>query len=149
MRRDRGMDKRFSTIPEPLWRQLEPLLPPEPPKPHGGRPRVSDRAVMGGILYRLRTGCQWRAIPREFASGPTCHRRFQEWERQGVFTKAFATLLTYYHGRRGIHWTWSALDSVIVKAPKGGTSRDRTRRTAGSWASSGTSSPTVVGSRSR
>ena len=149
MRRGRRMDKRFSSIPEPLWRQLEPLLPPAPPTPHGGRPRVSDRAVMSGILYRLRTGCQWRAIPREFASGPTCHRRFQEWERQGVFTQACATLLTYYHRRRGIQWNWGALDSVIVKAPKGGTSQGRTRPTGRSSASSGMSSPTDAGSRSR
>lgn len=52
------MDKRFSTVPERLWRELAPLLPPERPKLNGGRPRVSDRAVLGGILYRLRTGCQ-------------------------------------------------------------------------------------------
>ena len=139
MRAKPRMDKRFSTIPEPLWQKLKLLLPPEVPKPNGGRPRVEDRAVLGGILYRLRTGCQWRAIPREFASGPTCHRRFQEWERAGVFTKAFVCMLKYYELRRGIQWKWGALDSVIVKAPKGGISRDRTQRTARSWAPNGMS----------
>jgi len=139
MRRHARMDKRFSSIPEPLWSKLKLLIPPEPPKPTGGRPRVDDRAVLTGIIYRLRTGCQWHAIPREFASGPTCHRRFQQWERQGVFEKLFVCMLHYYDHRRGIQWQWGALDSVIVKAPKGGISRDRTRRTAPSAARNATS----------
>lgn len=50
-----------------------PWLPPEPPKPKGGRPRVPDRTILAGILYRLRTGCQWQALPPEFGSGSTCH----------------------------------------------------------------------------
>ncbi len=139
MLQKRSMDKRFRTIPESLWQKLELLLPPEPPKPKGGRPRVDDRAVMSGILYRLRTGCQWRAIPREFASGQTCHRRFQQWEQQGVFEKLFVCMLHYYDRRRGIQWQWGALDSVIVKAPKGGTSPGRTRPTGRSAARSVTS----------
>lgn len=128
------MDKRYRSIPEPLWAVLGPLLPPERPKPKGGRPRVSNRAVLGGILYRLRTGCQWRAMPEQFGSGPTCHRRFQEWTEAGVFDAAFKHCLEHYARTRGIEWTWSALDGVIVKAPKGGTSRGRTRRTAASEA---------------
>ena len=132
------MDQRFSTIPEPLWRLVVPLLPPEPPKPKGGRPRVHDRRVLGGILYRLRTGCQWRAIPDRFASGPTCHRRFQQWVAAGVFTRTFVQLLKVYDERRGIDWHWTALDSATVKAPKGGSSRARTRRTGRSSASSAT-----------
>ena len=134
-----SMDKRFSTIPDLLWKKLRVLLPPEPPKPKGGRPRLDDRAVMSGIVYRLRTGCQWRAIPREFGSGQTCHRRFQEWERQGVFQKLFICMLHYYDRRRGIQWQWGALDSATVKAPKGGISRDRTQPTAASAASNGMS----------
>jgi len=129
------MDTRFSTIPEPLWQKLQSLLPPAPPKPKGGRPRVDDRRIFAGILYRLRTGCQWRAIPREFATGPTCHRRFQEWERRGVFTKTFVCMLRYYDARRGIDWEWGALDGILVKAPKGGISRGRTPRIARSGAS--------------
>jgi transposase len=134
MRRHVHMDKRFSTIPEPLWRLVAPLLPEEPAKPKGGRPRVADRRVLGGILYRLRTGCQWRAIPDAFGSGPTCHRRFQQWVAAGVFTRTFVQLLKRYDARRGIVWEWSALDSATVKAPKGGSSRARTRRTARSSA---------------
>ena len=69
------MDPRFATVPQRVWRHVAPLLPVEPPKPRGGRPRVPDRVVFAGIVYRLRTGCQWHALPREFGSGSTCHAR--------------------------------------------------------------------------
>ena len=139
MRPVAGMDKRFSTIPEPLWQKLKLLIPPPAVKSRRGRPRNDDRAVLGGIIYRLRTGCQWRAIPPIFGSGQTCHRRFQEWERAGIFEKLFVCMLHYYDHRRGIQWQWGALDSVIVKAPKGGISRDRTQRTERRAGRSGTS----------
>src|SRR5215213_3801548 len=124
------MDAKYCSTPDELWRAIEPLLPRERPKPKGGRPRVSDRVVLAGILYRLRTGCQWKALPSEFGSGSTCHLRMQQWTRAGVFTAAFAAMLKRYDRRRGIQWKWGALDSATVKAPKGGISRDRARRTA-------------------
>jgi len=76
---------------------------------------------MSGILFRLRTGCQWDAIPKEFGSGSTCYRRFVEWQEAGVFRKMHVDMLRFYDDKRGIDWTWSSLDSAIVKAPKGGT----------------------------
>jgi putative transposase len=119
----------FEDIPDALWRRIEPLIPPEKPKPYGGRPRVDDRLIMAGILFRLRTGCQWQALPKDFGSGPTCHRRFQQWERAGVFVRIYRELVRYYDGRRGIQWAWTSLDSATVKAPKGGTTPVPTRRT--------------------
>ena len=123
------MDATYRTVPDELWRVVEPLLPPERPKPKGGRPRVPDRVVRAGILYRLRTGCQWKALPSEFSSGSTCHLRMQQWARAGVFTDAFVSLLKRYDRKRGIVWRWTALDALIVKAPKGGTARGRIPRT--------------------
>jgi len=76
---------------------------------------------MAGIVYRLRTGCQWKALPGEFSSGSTWHARFQALGAAGVFAGIFAEMLRYYDKRRGIQWKWSSLDSTIVKAPKGGT----------------------------
>jgi transposase len=87
-----------------------------------GRPPVSDRVAMSGILYRLRTGCQWDAIPAEFGSRSTCYRRFVEWTATGVFQMMYVEMLLYYDEERGIDWTWCSLDSASVKAPKGGTS---------------------------
>jgi transposase len=134
-----GMDAKYRAVPDGLWGAVRPLLPPERPKPKGGRPRVPDRGVLAGILYRLRTGCQWKALPSEFSSGSTCHLRMQEWARAGVFTEAFEALLRRYDRRRGIAWQWTALDALIVKAPKGGTSPARTPRTGRSGAPSATS----------
>ena len=67
-----------------------------------GRPPVPVREVLAGIVFRLRTGCQWKALPREFGSGSTCHRRFKEWCAAGVFTKVFSKLLKFYDRRRGV-----------------------------------------------
>ena len=70
--------------PDALWRQIEPMIPPERAKPRGGRPVIPVRVVMAGILYRLKTGCRWKALPNDFGSGSTCHLRFQEWVELGV-----------------------------------------------------------------
>jgi transposase len=52
-----------------LWAVMKPLIPPEPPKPKGGRPRISDRAALTGILVVLRSGTPWELLPRERACG--------------------------------------------------------------------------------
>lgn len=132
------MDAKFRDVPEQLWERVEPLLPKEPPKPWGGRPRVSDRKIFAGVVYRLKTGCQWRALPDEFGSGATCHRRFSQWVEAGVFRGLFQEMLRFYDVRKGIQWNWSSLDALIVKAPKGGLLRAPTRRTAPRAAARGT-----------
>ena len=75
-------------VPDELWTIIEPLLPPEPLKPNGGRPRVPDRAAFAGIIYVLRSGIPWRMLPKEFGcSGVTCWRRLRDWQRAGVWTR--------------------------------------------------------------
>lgn len=133
------MEAKFRDIPDALWEQIAPLIPVRRKNTLRGRPRVPDREVLAGIVYRLRTGCQWKALPRDFGSGSTCHARFQDWCAVGVFTEIFSALLKFYDRRRGIQWKWSSLDSAMVKAPKGGTSRARTPRIARKVASNGTS----------
>ena len=79
--------ERLGTIgrnPTDLWLRIAPM-PGEEERPGSrGRPPVMFRKVMDGILYVLRTGCQWKALPREYGAGSTCHRRFQQWVRAGV-----------------------------------------------------------------
>ena len=133
------MEAQFRNIPEALWEQVAPLIPVRRKTTLRGRPPVPDRDVLSGIVYRLRTGCQWKALPQDFGSGSTCHRRFQEWCAAGVFTEIFSQLLKLYDRKRRIQWKWSSLDSAMVKAPKGGTSPGRTRRTARKAASNATS----------
>lgn len=115
------MQAKFADIPDRLWRRIQPLLPREPPKPKGGRPRNDDRKVLAGIVYRMKTGCQWKAVPREFGSGSTCFDRMQLWTEMGIFRKIFEAMVKYYDGRRGVQLKWTSLDGAIVKAPKGGT----------------------------
>lgn len=107
-------------IPGNLWAKMVVLLPTEKPRHTRGRAVVPFRLVANGILYRLRTGCQWKAIPAEFGSGSTCHRRFQEWVAAGLFQKLWRVLLQWYDRRAGIGWNWQVLDSVIIPAPLGG-----------------------------
>ncbi len=107
-------------IPDDLWDEFKQVLPPEKKLGRVGRPIVLYRRVMDGILYVLRTGCQWKKIPKEYAPGSTCHRRFQEWVRKGVFQKVWQRLLDRYDEQKGIGWNWQSLDSATVKAPLGG-----------------------------
>jgi transposase len=73
-------------VSDDLWAAVAPLLPPERPKPKGGRPRVPDRAALTGILFVLRTGTPWEHLPAEmdFGSGMTCWRRLRDWQAAGV-----------------------------------------------------------------
>ena len=72
------------------------ILPKEKPPKTVGRPIVPYRKVLDGILYILRTGCQWKMLPSEYGSGSTCHRRFQEWNKLDVFKKIWIRLLKIY-----------------------------------------------------
>lgn len=115
------MEAKFADLPDELWLLVGPLLEVSPMHRRGGRPRIPARRILAGIVYRLRTGCQWKALPREFAAGSTCHDRFREWCAAGVFQRVFGALLRFYDQRRGVKWAWASLDSAMVKAPKGGT----------------------------
>jgi putative transposase len=83
---------------------------------------MDNRAVMNGIWYVLWTGCQWKAIRREWfgVCSSTLHRRFQEWQRSGVFLKLMTLLVRFYARQRGIQWLFQALDSKTCPAPLGG-----------------------------
>ena len=107
-------------MPEELWERAEPLLPKYRASPAGGRPRADRRQVLDGILYVLRTGCQWKAAPIEFGSASTLHHYFQEWTQKGVFFRLWRQGLREYDALRGIDWGWQSLDGAMTKAPLGG-----------------------------
>ena len=107
--------------PDELWSLLAPLLGPEKAPGTPGRPAVPFRRIFDGLIYVLRTGGQWRALPRaEFAPKSTVWGRFQSWVAAGGFAQAWALVLDYYDRECGIEWKWHALDGVITKAPLGG-----------------------------
>jgi transposase len=96
-------------MPDWLWDEIRLILPPEKLKYTIGRPALSFRKVMDGILYVLRTGRQWKMLPKEYGSGSTCHRRFQQWTTSKVFQKLWARLLKEYDHVVGIRWRWQSL----------------------------------------
>jgi putative transposase len=107
-------------VDDALWAHVQPLIPPPLPSIRPGRSRVDDRRVFGAIVYVLRTGCQWNALPKELCSSSTAHRRFQEWEAGGFFEQLWAEGLTEYDALQGIDWEWLAVDGAMTKAPLGG-----------------------------
>src|ERR1700747_2562075 len=77
-------NERYSTdLTDAAWSLIAPLLPAPQP---GGRPRTTDiRAVLNAIFYLLRTGCQWRLLPREFPAWGTVYHYFRTWKNAGVW----------------------------------------------------------------
>jgi transposase len=108
-------------LTDELWEIVEPLLPPEPPKPKGGRPRISDRAALTGIIFVLRSGIPWEMLPQEMGcgSGSTCWRRLRDWEKAGVWEELHRVLLDRLGQADEIDWERASLDSASVPA-KGG-----------------------------
>lgn len=112
-----------------LWAAVAPHLPEHPPDPRGGRPRVSDRQALAGILFVLREGLRWQSLPAEMGcgSGSTCWRRFAEWTAAGVWDKAHAHLLGALGERGLLNLDRAVLDSASTRAVKGGRTPGRTR----------------------
>jgi len=136
-------------VTDEFWEVAGPLVPDDPVSPKGGRPPTPHRTIFNGILYVLRTGCQWKMLPREYGSGSAAHAHFQQWCRAGVFAKLWAICLKEYDGLKGIDWQWQSVDSATVSAPvKRGIPWARTRPTAASSAPSGTCMPTAAASLS-
>jgi transposase len=110
-------------ISDELWSKIESLLP-MPVNTHprgGGKKRVPYRTVMNGILFVLKTGCQWKALDATgICSGSTAHARFQEWQQAGVFLQFWKEGLLEYDDLHGIDWRWQSMDGAMTKAPLGG-----------------------------
>ena len=111
---------RFHQIPDALWQRIDLVIPIYKTNCKGGRPRLAMRNVVGGILYVLATGCQWKAMPRQFGSGSAIHAYFQAWVELGVFRELWELALAEYDDLAGIDWKWQSLDGAMTKSPLGG-----------------------------
>lgn len=104
-------------VSDALWERVQPLIPERPPRPKGGRPAKDDRQMFSAILYVLRTGIQWNALPHEIGASTTVYDRFRLWEKQGFFDHLWQEGLREYDELEGIDWRWQSMDGVITKAP--------------------------------
>ena len=79
---------------------------------------MDPRKVFEAIVYALRTGCQWKALPKGvFGSPSSIHKYFLEWKRKGVFVHLWRKGLAEYDVMEGIAWCWQSIDGAMVKAP--------------------------------
>lgn len=107
-------------ISDELWQAMQQCLPPPKPKLKAGRPRMEDRQAMTAILYVLRTGLQWAALPRSLGAKSTVHDRFQAWITEGVFVRLWQQGLLSLEVMQKLNLEWQAADGSVVKAPLGG-----------------------------
>ena len=114
------------SVSDELWQKVEPFVPPAPARQPdrlyrrragAGRKPLPARQVFEAIVYVLRTGIQWKALPREFGSSSAVHKRFLQWEEAGFFTRIWREGLAEYDGMHGIAWEWQSVDGSMGKAP--------------------------------
>ena len=113
-------------ITDAFWERVEPLISSRAVaaqknyvrKPGAGRPAMPARQVFEAIVYVLRTGIQWKALPKErFGSASAIHKRFLEWEAAGFFEALWKAGLAEYEQMAGIAWRWQSVDAAMMKAP--------------------------------
>ena len=113
------------TISDEFWEQIKDLVPVRQRdankiykrKPGAGRKPLEPRRVLEGILYALRNGCLWKAIPREYGAASSIHKYFQLWLEAGFFEELWKKGLWTYDEMEGIGWEWQSIDGSMVKAP--------------------------------
>ena len=107
-------------LPDELWKIIEPLLPPDPPRRerYPGRRRLQSRNCLTGILFVLTTGIPWELLPQEmgYGSGMTCWRRLRDWNEAGVWEELHAVLLDRLQGAGLIDWSRAVVDSSSVRS---------------------------------
>lgn len=103
-------------VPDDLWTLVERVLQVYDPVPKMGRPRINQRNALDGIIYRMRTGCQWNQLPREFGDDASVHRTMQRWEALGIFDIIWAVLISKCEELACVDWQWQAADAMLGKA---------------------------------
>nr|WP_234899987.1 IS5 family transposase [Streptomyces filamentosus] len=93
------------------WDLIRPLLP----RPALGRPRLDDRMVLNGIVWKFRTGAPWRDVPERYGPWTSLHTRFRRWAADGTFDRILRAAQAKADAAGDIDWTVS-VDSTIVRA---------------------------------
>ena len=103
-----------------LWDIIEPLLKRRYPAKTTGRPRADFRKVIDGVIFRLRSGCQWNHLPLAFGPDSTVHQWFQVWCRDGVMLDIWKILVKRCDVPGAVEWEWQSADGAMGKARLGG-----------------------------
>jgi putative transposase len=119
-------------LPDELWERLEPILLKHYPPARTGRPRVDLRRVVDGVIFRMRSGCQWNRLPERFGDDSTVHRWFQRFVQDGVLEELWAVLLRECEELGGVDWSWQAADGCMGKSRFSGEKRGAIRLTEAS-----------------
>jgi transposase len=109
-----------SDLTDAEWTIIAPIIPP--PR-QGGRHRETDmRDVMNAVRYVLRTGCQWRQLPKDFPPRSTVYNYFWDWTRYGVLDRIHHMLLVKVREVEGREASPTAaiIDTQAVKATEKG-----------------------------
>jgi putative transposase len=107
-------------VSDALWKRIDPAIQKAyPPKPRG-RHRIDLRQALNGIIFRLRSGCQWNQLPKRFGDDSSVHRWFQRWSEDGFFKQLWSLLLLECDELSGVDWEWQAADGMLGKARFGG-----------------------------
>jgi transposase len=109
--------------PDELWEVAAPLIPSAPRRVQGGgRRRVDDRAVLAAIVYVTQAGCSWWKLPEGLfgVTRATAHRRFTEWTWAGFWDVLHEAILDRLGSAGRIDWSRAVVDSISVRAEKGG-----------------------------
>jgi len=108
-------------VPDDLWSDfIEPILRKHDPEPHTGRPRIDQRQALDGIIFIMRSGCQWNSLPKEFGDDSSVHRTYQRWVERGIFQKIWTMLAQRCDEMGGVDFTWQSSDTALGKARFGG-----------------------------
>ncbi len=118
------------------WAVLQSLLPPKPTRKRG-RPWQEARTVLNGILWVLRTGAPWHDLPDRYPPYQTCHRRFQQWQRDGTLTRLLQALAEDLRARGKLDLSETFIDASFSSAKKGAllSARLAEEKAAKSWRS--------------
>ena len=112
----------YFKVPDELWEKVKHLFPQRGNPGGRGRPPADNRAVLNGIWYVMWTGCQWKAVHRNWfgVCSSVLHERFQTWCEQGIFEAILKEMVIFYAEQSEIGWEWQSIDSKACPAPLGG-----------------------------
>jgi transposase len=125
------MTRRRYELTDREWSIIEPLLPNKP----RGVPRVDDRRVLNGILWRFRTGSPWAEVPERYGPPTTCYNRFVRWRKAGVWDRLLAAVSAAFEGEIVM------IDSTCVRVHQHGATGKKGGLMIAAWDVLGAGSP--------